>query len=640
MRSLIVILFLLLLPWTSSPLQAQSIPVGSSRYPAQQTATTVLGRGEALAVAWSPDGQWFAVASSIGVWLYEVPTLLANPNAVPLALPTTAPVLDVAFSPSEPMVAAALGDGSILLWAWQHGEPARRLNAYEEVAHSLAFTMDGTQLVTIGENGLGARDHVARVWEVASLSLVRDLIDPSNLYPINALALSPNGQLLALADDGGSIHLWQLATGAKIGSWEAHFWQIRDLAFGANSEWLISGATDEEVRGWNVATFARMAALTYQAGGSVEAVAVSPDGTRTASLTNEPQLHIAFASGGLQSVVTLAGKSGIVRDVAFSSDGRLLATVGGDGATHVQLWDMEGVNPVEKVAVAGFQRDMIGVIPYGGALLGIGLDGLVQHWALDGTQGTVWDLQGQHSEHLSRVALHPSGTHIVTGDMGGGVRRWSIADQQLEVQYAEGQSVLALAYNSDGSRLLIGGESRAVQIWQQPDSQLLYRLQTSEAISSLAVRPGSNTVAVGLAFTGRIELWDGGTGAFLAALPESHFGGVEALAFTTDGELMASAGGGFFDQVMVWDMHSNTRLHSLTGFEDATVYSVAFSPDGRRLVAGGSDGRIVVWEMPTGEEITTLVGHVGEVNDMRFSADGTQLYSAGADGTLRVWNMP
>lgn len=622
------------------PSHAQSIPNTLSQSPAQQPPSTIVGRGQALDVAWSADGYGFAVGSSIGVWLYDVPSLLADPNADPLYLPTTAAVLDVAFSPTESLIAAALADGTVQLWPLHSGGPARTLTAYQERAWGVAFTVDGTQLVTIGTDGLGRQESAARIWDVATLTLTRDLIDPSNFYTINALALSPNGQWLAVADDGGSIHLWQLATGAKIGSWEAHFWYIQDIAFGANSEWLISGATDEGVRGWNVATFAQIPTLSYRAGGAVYALAVSPDGTRTASLTDETQLHVAFASGGLQSVVTLAGKSGLVGGMAYSPDGTLLAVIGGDGATHLQIWDMQGTNPVPKVAVAGFQRSMVGVIPYGDELLGVGVDGFVQRWDSDGNQGAAWDVQSSQGDALSAVVLHPDGTRMVVGDVGGGVRRWSIATQQPEVQYSEGAATLALAYNTDGSRLLIGGESQVAQIWQQPDSQLLYRLQTSEVISSLAVRPGSNTVALGLAFTGRIELWDGGTGAFLSALPESHFGGVQALAFTSDGELMASAGSGFFDQVMMWDMYTNTLLHKLDGFDDATVLSLVFSPDGRRLVAGGSDGRMVMWDALSGEQMTTLIGHVGAVNDLRFSVDGTQLYSAGADGTLRVWELP
>lgn len=464
MRTLLVVLSLLLLPWTFSSLHAQSTPNTPSQSPAQQSNSVILGRGQALDVAWSADGYGFAVASSIGVWLYDVPSLLADPSSDPLYLPTTAAVLDVVFSPTESLIAAALADGTVQLWPLHSGEPARTLTAYQEQAWGVAFTVDGSQLVTIGTDGLGGQDSAARIWDVASLTLTRDLIDPSTFYTINALDLSPNGQWLALADDGGTIHLWQLATGAKAGSWEAHFWYIQDIAFSPNSEWLISGSTDGDVRGWNVATYARIPTLSYQAGGPVFAVAVAPDGSRTASLTDETQLHVAFASGGLQSVVTLAGKSGLVGGMAYSPDGSMLAVIGGDGATHLQIWNTQGPNPVPIVAVTGFQRSMVGVIPYGDELLGVSVDGFVQRWDSDGNQGTAWDIQTSQGGLMTTVVLHPNGTQMVVGDDSGGVRRWSIATQQLEVQYNEGAATLALAYNDDGSRLMLGGESRVVQI--------------------------------------------------------------------------------------------------------------------------------------------------------------------------------
>jgi len=111
-------------------------------------------------------------------------------------------------------------------------------------------------------------------------------------------------------------------------------------------------------------------------------------------------------------------------------------------------------------------------------------------------------------------------------------------------------------------------------------------------------------------------------------------GGIPAMAFSPDGNLLASGGG---DQtIRIWKMATGTPVRTLTGHEWG-VKSVAFSPDGNLLASGGHDQTIRIWETATGTPVRTLTGHNRAVNSVAFSPDGTLLASGGDDKTIRIW---
>ena len=134
----------------------------------------------------------------------------------------------------------------------------------------------------------------------------------------------------------------------------------------------------------------------------------------------------------------------------------------------------------------------------------------------------------------------------------------------------------------------------------------------------------------------KIELWDTTTGEILSTLNGNIY--VLALEFSPDGTRLASAGiNNETVPLQLWDTESkeSTLLRKHTGW----VNALAFSPDGKMLASGGSDMTVQLWDITTGEPLTTFTGHSSGINALTFSPDNRTLASGSADGTVQFWNI-
>ena len=295
--------------------------------------TLRLGKCNINELAYSSDGALLAVASSIGVWLYDAQTY--QERAVLTG--HTDGVLSVAFSPDGQTLASGSRDDTVRLWDVATGTLQQTLTHTGSVT-SVAFSPDGQTLAS----GVDGWTSTICLWDVATGVLQYTLL--AHKGGLSSVAFSPDGQTLASAGGWDAlVSLWDVATGTFQQSLAGHtaVTLLRSVAFSPDGSMLASagGWRDKTVRLWDVATGTLQQTLTGHTD-IVESVVFSPDSRTLASGSIDATVRLwDVATGTLQH--TLTEYTAGVLSVVFSPDGRTLASGSEDGT--VFLWDIASV---------------------------------------------------------------------------------------------------------------------------------------------------------------------------------------------------------------------------------------------------------------------------------------------------------
>ena len=583
-------------------------------------ATMRLGKGAMgegdRAVALSPDGRTLAVASGIGVWLYEVSTSRAR-----ALLPSESPVHSVAFSPGG-ILAAGLDNGRVEFWDAKTGTMIRtlRLGVRGRIT-AVVFSPDGTRLAS------GSWDQVIKLWDVETSREVGAWEVPreDNLLWSLSVAFSPDGSTLVSGFQDGTVRLWDVATQTEVATLEGHTDRVTSVSFSPDGSLLASGGgrKDPTVRLWDVETRTEVATLRGHTG-AVLSVSFSPDGAALASGSRHGTVQL-WDPTTQENVANYEENGDEVSSVTFSPDGANLVSGATDGTVllrDLKTGNAAGMSGHRSLSSMAFSPD--------GTFLASGYkEGTVRLW--DATTGAVIATLNGHTHEVNSMSFSPDDALLASGSGDRTVRLWDVGTQDL-IGTLEGHSeVFVVSFSPDGARLASGSPDRTVKLWDVTTRELIDTLEGhTEAVYGVSFSHDSAILASAGGADKTVKLWDVRTRNLIETL-EGHQSPVDALSFSPDGRILAS---GSHHTLKLW----KTGTWEPIGAVEGRAAALSFSHDGT-ILAIGSSGDVRLWNVASNRLISTLEGHTQSVHTVAISHDGATLATGASDGTMLLWDI-
>jgi WD40 repeat protein len=531
-------------------------------------------------------------------------------------------VESVRYSPCGKYVLTGGHDGTARLWDARTGALLRTFDRHRPGRVTAQFTDNGRLVVSAGQE----QDVFVRERDTGKVVL--HLVEAGACF-----ACDIEGRHLAVIDSSQKLRLFALPGGREVGVKQLGSLMIA-LTFSPDGKTLAMGGFKRMVELLDVDTL-KVTELMPPTRETVWALAFSPDGRYLAAGLGRPVLWDLKTL----EVATLQGTGMFhCNSLAFSHDSSRLAGTYRDG--FVRVWEVE-----DRVLVRGPPRlgEMANdaVFSPDGMALAItrGRAVVVEPFLRD--VETNCPLGGHCCEELESVAIGPGGD--VLASLGGDeVLVYSLyggLPTRYEVERAPaGQTWRYLRIQRDG-RILIASVDRGA--W---GLRITLRELSGAKIASVTVAHEVQSLAfddrdrlfVGDS-TGQVHRWDWESGETeIKPVDVSHGkGSVTALAISRNGKLLAT--GGMDLTIQLW--RNGKLLHTLKLGHEGPPASLAFTPDNKRLVSGGSDGRLVVWDVASGQKLFELSGHNRKVvSAVAFDRDGNRLVTCGYDGIVRIWD--
>ena len=574
-----------------------------------------IGRGQMTDLKYSPDGSRFAVASSIGIWIYDTMGL----REIALFVGHRTHPQKVAFSRDGKLLAAVGGDHAVRLLDAETGEEIRRLEGHVDTVLCIDFHRDGRLLAS------GGSDRTVRIWDVDTGEEIHALSGHTDR--VTAVAFNPSANTVVSASGDKTLRSWDPDTGDHLHTVNAHTSWINSLAFSPNGETLASGAYDQTIRLWDPATWE----LRQIVGGqhSVTSVAFSIDGRSIASGSDEV-IRLWDAETGLLRR-TLTGHYGRVLGAVYSPDGTTVASAG-NGQT-VYFWD--ATTGAHKRTLAWTDKDFrnLAFSPDGGTIATGHEDRTARLW--DAKTGEHLQTFDGHEGAVYSLAFSPHGGTLASGSTME-IRLWDAKTGNLQRTLSgHAGKVESLAFSPDGKTLASGGgeQDYSVRLWDTETGEQLHELiWHAKWVNGVAFSSNGETLA-SASSDGTVALWDTSTGEHKQTLV-GHTDGLGSVVFGRDDRTLFSSTN---TEMRIWDTTTGESesidLQRASGFGNP-----AFSADAS-LFTVAHYANVWLLDVAAGERLRTFSGHTNVIKALAISPNGRVFASASRDGTVLLWDI-
>jgi eukaryotic-like serine/threonine-protein kinase len=548
--------------------------------------------GWASDVAFSPNGSQLASAGQddkLRIWNLTPDPRPGAASPVPglVIAGECGGIFGVAWSADGKRLAAAGKDGTIRVFELSHNPPGKPLILQGHVGEAwcVAFDPAGSSIAS------GGADRLVRIWDAATGKKRRNFRAAASR--LNAIAFSPDGKLLATGNLDGPVGLWNPATGKPVGILRGHAEPVFELAFSSDGAKLISADQHATIKLWDLKSEAGLRLFRAAKPGAelepastagapaalvvrwVGGVAFRPDGAQLAAAGTEETVALwSPGSGRLER--TLRAPMGAAFALTYNHNGTRLAFAGSDrsarifdlkvgGEPLVLSDELEGIASIafspdgKTIATGGGDAPEIIQKPIGKFGRAETDDRSIRIW--DAVTGAARRILRGHVGSIHALAFGPDRTPLVSAGADGCVRVWNLETGEIIFTLKEHASpLLTLALSPDGTKLASGGVDKTISYWDLTTGRLIHKLEGhTNFVMGVAFSPdGSRLASAGLDQT--VRIWDIARGRELLTLrgPTDR---VHAVAFSPDGSSLAAASADGL--VRVWESVPAAEMKSV-----------------------------------------------------------------------------
>lgn len=590
---ILLILFLAIIQFITSIVAQDDIRQMSGEFVKDR-----LGKGWIRDIEFSPDGKHFAVATTIGIWIYDTHTgRLVNQIEGFMG-----GVYAISYSYDGEFLAAAHDDHTIRLWKPKEKEQVNKnpiLRGHDNQIYAITFSHDpsGSMLAS------ASQDNTIRLWNPHATDKKEMQIAklPYNA-PVRTVEFSSDNKMLAGGSDDGIIQVWDSGTGDVIHKFVGHTASVQELQFSPDRVKLVSVSLDRTAILWSLVGEGGQIHPPIQHDSNVYTVKFSPDGNTFATGSEDKLIRI-WDTITVNNINSLEGHKDVVTDIDYSPDNSSLISGSSDGVVY--LWDITGKRTRHKIpGHIGGIKALVYNTDNRIRACGKGLDGKLRIW--DAGTGSELSILRDHIQLTQAAAFSKDGEKIASGGNINGkilisnvsrvLQKNAKINEEHSPQTFDGNphGITALAFSPANSILATGGEDGRIHLMDiQTHRELKVLRGAQHTITSLTFVRDSTHLFSGEK-DGTVRYWNALTGVqegedVIGALTE-----VTALAFSPALPILAIGDGS--GTIRLYDYSKNKDIEYLN-LHTRKITSLVFADDNQTLVSGSEDGTILLWDL-------------------------------------------
>lgn len=557
----------------------------------------------------------------------------------------------VVLSPDNKTIYTGSSDNSIKSWDFETGKQEKKFMLHTGAVLGLYLSSDGNLLFS------SSQDKTVVKWDVNTEKMLQ--VYPGHRSPVFSVILDYEEKHVISASDDKTIRVWRIDDVEGFREFEGHKAGVTCICLSVDGYYMFSGSLDKTIRKWNIETAVSEQTLQDNLGhmGGVKSICSYNRSSTNYLVSGGDDMFVRVWNVELGCVeLIFEGHKNHIFSVVVDYENNFIISCGKDRT--IRIWNLENgqeafvytghLNGINGLAITSDDRHIVSVSK----------DQTIRIWRFLKDE-RYHEIEG-HDKSVADLAICPDNKYLISASYDATIRVWNMETLNEErVLYGHTKAVrcLKLFHTTEFSILFSGSSDHNIKVWNWTDSEkpelLTLEKKHHEAILCLALDPSGFYMASGSS-DNSIILWEFPDFSETKTLNElveklkdmstttfaGHKKTVNCLGFSLNGLILAS--GDAEGLIYLWEVYAEIEPNKPYKILDSHcdfISDLCFTKDSKRLISGGKDMKIRVWDIETGKEQRILIGHEGPIYSVVLSKDETHVFSGSDDFTVKLWNL-